>query len=149
MDFDRLNHGVFNQVAALVSEVGKFVYQYRTLSPVDWTKMRPTVDRLLDRIYQSDIPCALTASQATALYRAAGSIEVAYLFTLQQPWGGATEQKYEPFEAIRLVKATFKDPCEKVAEFWREMDTNKKRKDTRQPLTPEKVWVRVSNDVAK
>lgn len=127
MDFERVDRGVRRQVNALVSEVGKFVYQCRTLSPVDWTKMEPVLTRFLNRIYQPDVPVALTDAQAEALYAAAGAIEVSYQFTLQQPWGrmvtksNQEPEKYDAFQAIDLVKATFKDPTAKIASFWHEM----------------------------
>jgi hypothetical protein len=119
MEFERLDRGVYNQVMALVSEVGKFVYQCRTQSGVDWSKMERPLTRLLDRIYAPDIANALTPSQAAALYEAAGSIEVAYQFTLQQPWGS---QSYFWFEAKKSISATFEGPCESIGFFFHEMD---------------------------
>jgi hypothetical protein len=121
MDFERLDRGVRSQVSALVSQVGKFVLQCGTQSGVDWTKMEPPLKRLLDRIYMPDVANALTPSQAGALYEAAGSIELAYRFSLQQPWGRPGE-KFDAFEAREQVKATYKEPCETIAFFWHEMD---------------------------
>jgi hypothetical protein len=108
-------------VRALVSEVGKFVYQCRTVSPVDWEKMRVVLERTQDIVYKPEVATALNDVQAEAFYAALGSIEVAYQFTLQQPWGKNAGQ-YNALEAIDYVKATFKDPCAKLADFWSEMN---------------------------
>ena len=121
MDFERLNRGVYNQVMALVSEVGKFVYQCRTVGPVDFAKMDRPLGRMLDRVYMADVTNALTPSQTTALYDAAGWIEIAYLNTLREPWGGHSGKTYDYDMAARMVRATFKGPCESLAFFWHEM----------------------------
>lgn len=132
MRMSRTDAGVRRQVKALVSEVGKFVYQCRTQSPVDWSKMRVVVERMQTRLYNSEVSTALTDEQAEALYAAAGTIEVAFQFTLQQPWGNDKGEKYDAFDAMELTKATYKDSCGKLARFWSEMgdsESSKKYKD--------------------
>jgi hypothetical protein len=107
MDFDRLNLGVYNQVCALISEVGK---------------MEPVVNRLVTRIYMPDVANALTPGQAHALYEAAGTVELAYRYALQQPWAQPTWQNLNMQEATRECKVAFKQSCETIAFFWHEME---------------------------
>jgi hypothetical protein len=122
MDFDRLNLGVYNQVCALISEVGNFVYECRTHKPVDLAKMEPVVNRLVTRIYMPDVANALTPGQAHALYEAAGTVELAYRYALQQPWAQPTWQNLNMQEATRECKVAFKQSCETIAFFWHEME---------------------------
>jgi hypothetical protein len=115
--FSRTDAGVRRQITALVSRLGEFVYQCRTESPVDWARMQPVLDRMLTRIYVSEISTALTDAQANALYAAAGSIEIAFQFRIQRPTNGK-DDPHAALDGIAGDKAAFGDSCERLSAFW-------------------------------
>lgn len=80
------------------------------------------LERLQDRIYLWEVSTALTDEQADALYRAAGDIEVAYRFALQNGWGQKSDDAKRDYGKEREeCRGTFNAACGSLAEFWEAM----------------------------